>query len=82
MAALQGLPQTWSVAGIVEPDPARRTGVFAGIPSLTEIELLGRSDVRAVAIETAVEESCATATRCLRAGKHIHLDKTGAIDHA
>jgi predicted dehydrogenase len=82
MAALQGLPQTWSVAGIVEPDPARRTGVFAGIPSLTEIELLGRSDVRAVAIETAVEESCATATRCLRAGKHIHLDKPGALDHA
>ena len=29
-----------------------------------------------------MEESCATALRCIQAGKHVHLDKPGALKHA
>ena len=33
-------------------------------------------------METRIEESCATALRCIKAGKHVHLDKPGALKHA
>ena len=35
--------------------------------------------IAAVAVETHVEDSAATALKCIRAGKHIHLDKPGAL---
>jgi len=81
MASIRQLPELWEVAGIVEPNPARRTGSFAAIPALSEEELLGDPSIRAVAVETAIGDSCATAARCLRAGKHIHLDKPGGLEH-
>ena len=80
-SAVRTLPDLWTIAGLVEPDATRRTGVFDGAPNLSEEELLARIDVRAVVIETTVTDACATAARCLRAGKHIHLDKPGALDH-
>lgn len=79
MAAIRSLKEIWEVVGIVAPDPA--ADVYRGLPVLTESALLGRPDVKAVAVETAMEDSCATALRCLRAGKHIHLDKPGALKH-
>jgi len=82
MAALRGLPEIWNVIGLVEPDPARRSGVYEGLATLTEEDLLRQPDLHAVAVETAVEASCATAARCLKAGKHVHLDKPGALDQA
>lgn len=89
MATMRALPELWRVAGLVEPDEARRAGAgaakaapYAGLPLLTEEELLSRPDVRAVAVETDIADSCATAARCLRAGKHVHLDKPGALSHA
>jgi len=66
---------------LVEPDSARRSGVYRKLTVLTEDELLRQPDVHAVTVETAVEASCATAARCLKAGKHVHLDKPGALDH-
>jgi len=79
--AIRSLPADWTIAGLVEPDVTRRTGIFDGAPNLSEGELLARSDVRAVAIETTVADACATASRCVQAGKHLHLDKPGALDH-
>lgn len=86
MTSLRGLADLWDVAGLVEPDASRRqqaaqTAIYQGLPRLSESELLGDSTVRAVAVETTIEDSCSTALRCLQAGKHIHLDKPGALDH-
>lgn len=83
MDALLGLPDLWEVAGIVETDRQRSDAKpYSGLPVLTEEQLLGASNVQVVAVETRVEDSCPTARRCLEAGKHIHLDKPGSLDHA
>jgi predicted dehydrogenase len=86
MTSLRGLADLWDVVGLVEPDASRRqqaaqTAIYQGLPQLSESELLGDSTVRAVAVETTIEDSCSTALRCLQAGKHIHLDKPGALHH-
>ncbi len=81
MMSMRGLPELWEVVGIVSPD-VTSSATYQGLPVLTEAELLAMPDVKAVAVETQIEDSCATAQRCLAAGKHIHLDKPGAIDHA
>ncbi|HYF35260.1 MAG TPA: Gfo/Idh/MocA family oxidoreductase [Prosthecobacter sp.] len=87
MDALRGLPELWHVIGLVEPDAPRRAGLdksktYSGLPLMTEADLLAAADLRAVAVETRVEDSCATALRCIQAGKHVHLDKPGALGHA
>jgi len=87
MAALRALPELWSVVGMVEPDAERRdkkqiSDAYNGIPLLTETDLLSRPDLKAIAVETRIEDSCATAARCIQAGKHVHLDKPGALHHA
>lgn len=87
MTAMRSLAHLWSVAGVCEPDAALRakaekSPIYAGLPFLEEAELLQTPGLRAVAVETQVEDSCATALRCLRAGKHVHLDKPGALEHS
>jgi len=42
---------------------------------MTEEELLSTPGLQAVAVETEVKDLVATGTRCVAAGKHIHLDK-------
>ena len=86
MAAMRAAASDWEVAGIVETDPklqaaAKKSATYAGLRFMSEEELLQMPDVRAVAIENAIEDACATALRVLRAGKHVHLDKPGALDH-
>jgi predicted dehydrogenase len=86
MSSMRGLPDLWEVVGFVEADEARRrraadTPTYRGLPSLSEAELLGNAEVKAVAVETDIADSCATALRCLQAGKHLHLDKPGALGH-
>lgn len=87
MQAMRAAGSDWDVAGIVEPDANRRTATasaktYSGVPLVAEAALLQMRDVKAVAVETAIEDSCATALRVLRAGKHVHLDKPGALNHA
>ena len=87
MEAMRNLPHLWRVVGVAEPDAGRRAAlashkVFGGVMVLEEDALLGDSAVRAVAVETAIENSTATALRALRAGKHVHLDKPGGFEHA
>ena len=85
MAAMRSLPALWEVVGVAESDAARRAGLakteaYAGISLLSEEALLATPNLKAVAVETRIEESAATAMRCLKAGKHIHLDKPGALN--
>jgi predicted dehydrogenase len=49
---------------------------------MTVEELFAVRDLKAVAVETTIEASCEMARRCIEAGKHVHLDKPGALQHA
>lgn len=87
MEAVLNLPAIWDVAGLVEPDEPLRAGIaknttYRDLPLVTEEQLLAAPDLKAVVVETRVETACATALRCIQAGKHVHLDKPGALDHA
>ena len=87
LAALRSLNALWEVLGVSESDATQRARVeksapYAGLPFLAETDLLALPGLKAVAVETRLEEACATARRCLQAGLHVHLDKPGAIDHA
>ncbi len=82
MEAMRNLPGLWRVAGLVVPSgEAGRAdhAAYGGLERLGEDELLALPDLSMVAVETAVESSCATAERCIAAGKHVHLDKPGAL---
>ena len=70
----------FELVGVVEPDAERRgraekTPTYAGVPWMTEEQLLSAPGLQAVAVETEVKDLLSTATRCIAAGKHIHLDK-------
>lgn len=80
LAALRRLPEHFEIVGVVEPDPARRAAVagqpaYRGLPWLTEEALFATPGLRAVAVETLVEDLVPTARRCVAAGLHVHLDK-------
>lgn len=77
------LTEHFEVVGIVEPDPERRKAcekisAYRGATWMTEEELFNIKGLKAVAVETAVPDSTATAARCVRAGMHIHFDKPGS----
>jgi predicted dehydrogenase len=86
LAAIRSLRDQWELVGVVEPDGTRKTraeksDIYSGVAWLDEAALLAMPEVKAVAIETAIPELCDTALRALTAGKHIHLDKPGALGH-
>jgi predicted dehydrogenase len=71
-------PELYELVGAVEPDEGRRRAMqnrYQQVPWMTEEELLRIPGLQAVAVETEVKDLVATGLRCLRAGKHIHLDK-------
>lgn len=80
MEAVRSLPELYEVVGVSGAERAVGAA-YAGVPRLSEGELLAQNGLRAVLVETAVGESCATALRALRAGKHVHLDKPGSLEH-
>lgn len=74
----------YEVVGVVEPDPqlrkyAESTGIYQGLPFLTEEQLLNIDGLQAVAVETEVPDLLNTAETCIQAGKHIHLDKPAGL---
>lgn len=80
MGTLRKLPELFEVVGFVEADPklcekAQKSEAFKGLKVMSEDELLAVPGLQAVAIETEERVSIPPALRCLRAGKHIHLDK-------
>ena len=86
MTSVRGLPDLYEVVGIAEPDSARWSGAekasaYQGLKRVSEAELISDKSVAVVVVETAIEDSVGAAMRCLEAGKHIHLDKPGALQH-
>jgi predicted dehydrogenase len=80
MSTLRDLREDYEVVGIVEPDPARRraaeqSAAYRGLPWLTEEQLLATPGLKVVAVETTVSDLVATASRCIAAGMHVHMDK-------
>jgi len=72
----------YEVVGVVEPDAERRakaelSATYQGVPWMTEEQLLNTPGLQAVAVETGIANLVPTATRCIAAGKHVHLDKPG-----
>ncbi|MCA9058294.1 MAG: Gfo/Idh/MocA family oxidoreductase [Planctomycetaceae bacterium] len=70
----------YEVVGIVEPDEilrvsAQSQAVYQDLPWLTAEQLLNRSDLQVVLVETRVRDLLSTAASCIAAGKHVHLDK-------
>ncbi|MBX7210553.1 MAG: Gfo/Idh/MocA family oxidoreductase [Verrucomicrobiaceae bacterium] len=87
MDAMRALDTLVDVVGVVEADAARRgsaakSKTYAGLAWMSVDELLAAPGLDAVAVETRIEDSAPTALKCIRAGKHIHLDKPGALEHA
>lgn len=80
MQTIRNQADTYELAGVVEPDHARRRSIqnheaYAGVTWLTEIELFRIPGLEAAAIETEVAGLIPAATRAVEAGLHIHLDK-------
>ena len=78
MAAFRKFPDRFEIVGFAEEDPVwlerrRNAPAYRGLPLLTVEELLDRCD--AVLVETMVPELTKAGLLCVRAGKHIHLDK-------
>lgn len=74
--------EDYEVVGIVEPDAelrakAEQSATYQGVLWMTEEQLLNMPGLQAVAVETGIKELVPTATRCVTAGKHVHLDKPG-----
>lgn len=79
LAALRQCPD-FEVIGVVESDEARRKKIelsadFAGLPWMTEEQLLNANGLQAVSVETEVGSLLDTADRVVKAGLHLHLDK-------
>ena len=80
IGTLRQLTDLFEVVGIAEEDPARRAkalnvNCYKGLTWMTPDELLAVPGLQAVAVETEEHVPIPTAMRCIRAGKHIHLDK-------
>jgi predicted dehydrogenase len=86
MDAVRRLSHLYEVVGYAEPDAdlagrAAKSKTYAGLPLVDERELLARAEIQVIGIETRMSESAAAAERAIAAGKHIHLDKPGALRH-
>lgn len=80
MEALRRLTGMYEVVGVAEADEARRKGLaarkeYAGLPQLTEEQLLNVAGLDVVFVETDVPDLVPTAMRAAAAGVHIHLEK-------
>ncbi|MBQ4625352.1 MAG: Gfo/Idh/MocA family oxidoreductase [Clostridia bacterium] len=78
MLAIRKFPELFEVVGYAEENEEwiKDRGNMAGyrdLPRLSVEEVIEQSD--AVLIETDVWNLTETAMRCIRAGKHIHMDK-------
>ena len=70
----------YDVVGIVEPNAELRKQAevqepFRDLPWMTQEELLNVSGLQAVLVETQVRDLLNVAETCVKAGKHVHVDK-------
>lgn len=80
LEAVRRLADLYEIVGL-GGDESSAAPAYEGIPRMSEAELLRLPGLRAVLVESAVEAACDAAHRALRAGKHVHLDKPGALEH-
>ena len=74
LKAVQSLPETYEIVGVVEPDLSLRKRA-QGVTFVSLDKLMDAKGLQAVVIETGVKDLVTTATPLVEAGKHIHLDK-------
>jgi predicted dehydrogenase len=74
LSAIQSLPDTYELVGVVEPDSSFRKRA-RGVNFVSMDQLMNTKGLKAVAIETQVKDLVTTALPVIEAGKHIHLDK-------
>lgn len=72
--------EDYEVIGVVEPNPelrgrAEKQTAFQGVQWLSQQQLLETEGLQAVLVETSVSELLHAADACIKAGKHVHLDK-------
>ena len=87
MQMLRRYPDVFEIVGVCEPDEtARRVfggkDEYAGLPWLSEDEVLSREDIDAAFCEGFELRSVSDAQKCLDRGLHVHLDKPGGTDLA
>jgi predicted dehydrogenase len=81
MEALRRLSDQFEVASLAGAEE-QAGAAFAGVPRMDLTQLLALPGLDAVVVETDFPDACAAAHAAIRAGKHVHLDKPGALDHA
>ncbi len=80
MSTLRKLPELFEVVGLAgdrpgKPDKMPGAECYKGLPWMSQEELLAVPGLQAVAVETEERLNVPVALNCVRAGKHIHLDK-------
>jgi predicted dehydrogenase len=81
MGSLRALPELYEIVALADTEDSKDK-LYADLPRLSVDKLLALPGLQAVTVETRVEDSCAMALQAIRAGKHVHLDKPGALAHA
>jgi predicted dehydrogenase len=81
MAALRRLGDQFEVLGLAG---AGKEGdaEFDGVPKMEVGQLLAMPGLEAVVVETDFPDLYSVARDAVNEGKHVHLDKPGALDHA
>lgn len=79
-ATMLDLADIFDVVGLCEEDEAQRERVasrrsYQSSTWLTAEQILDDPEIKLVAVETDIDQLVPSALRCLKAGKHIHLDK-------
>jgi predicted dehydrogenase len=80
--ALRQFPDVFEIVGVVEEDPARRAAAensdtYRGVNWMSSDALLAMPELEAVFVEVEEHDTIEVAQRCIRAGKHIQMDKPG-----
>ncbi|MDD4103016.1 MAG: Gfo/Idh/MocA family oxidoreductase, partial [Kiritimatiellae bacterium] len=80
IGTLRRLTDLFEVVGVAGDDPdklgkAPDNDCYKGLPWMSQEELLAIPGLQAVAVETEERLNVPVALNCVRAGKHIHLDK-------
>jgi predicted dehydrogenase/lysophospholipase L1-like esterase len=78
--ALRRFPDIFELVGIAEDDPERRAraqrgSIYRDLNWMSSEELLALPDLDAVFVEVEEHDTLEVALRCIRAGKHIQMDK-------
>jgi predicted dehydrogenase len=80
IASVRALLDLYDVVGLSDSEPSD-AGAYKDLPRYSTDALLALPGLEVVNVETRVEDSCATALKVIQAGKHVHLDKPGALSH-